>query len=87
MEREPVALKLGRQGRLVVPAALRRELGLEAGAELVARVESGRLVLEPRSAVVDRLRERFAQLPGSLADELIRERRLDSSGVAVRLIR
>ena len=34
-------------GRLVVPKALRDELGLEAGVELEIRVREGRLELEP----------------------------------------
>ncbi len=69
------AVKLGRQGRLVVPAPLRQELGLEMGDELVARAEEGRLIFEPRAAVVRRLRERFKDVKGSLADELLAERR------------
>lgn len=69
------AVKLGKQGRLVVPASLRRELGLELGDELIARAEDGRLIFEPRAAVVTRLRERFNNIEGSLADELIAERR------------
>ena len=68
------------QGRLVVPAHLRRQLGISPGDVLVARAEDGRLVLEPREAIIGRLRARFAALPAgvSLADELIAERREES---------
>lgn len=61
----------------MVPAPLRRRLGLEAGDVLVARAEEDRLVLERRKAVLDRLRRRFAKVPAgvSLVDELIAERR------------
>lgn len=59
----------------MVPAPLRRELGLETGDELVARAENGRLVFEPRAAVIERLRARFEDVKGSLADELLAERR------------
>jgi AbrB family looped-hinge helix DNA binding protein len=72
-------VKLGKQGRLVVPASLRQELGLEMGDELVARVEEGRLIFEPRAAVVKRLRERFKDVKGSLADELLAERREEAA--------
>ena len=72
------AVKLGKQGRLVVPASLREALGLEAGAELVARVEEGRLVFEPKAAVMARLRGRFARVEGSLAAELLEERRQEA---------
>lgn len=73
------AVKLGKQGRLVVPAPLRQELGLEAGDELVARVEDGRLVFEPRAAVAARLRTRFGGVKVSLADELLKERRTEAA--------
>lgn len=73
------AVKLGKQGRIVVPAPLRQELGLEMGDELVARVEEGRLIFEPRAAVVKRLRERFKDVKGSLANELLAERREEAA--------
>lgn len=67
---------LDRQGRLVIPAALRRLLGFEEGDVLVARTEAGRLILEKQETIKRRLKARFSQLPpGSLADELIAERR------------
>jgi AbrB family looped-hinge helix DNA binding protein len=53
-------VRLGAQGRLVVPAELREELGLGEGAELAIRSDGRRLILEPRSEVLRRLRRRFA---------------------------
>ena len=72
-----VEVHLGRQGRLVIPAALRQLLGFEEGDTLVAREEAGRLVLEKQAMVKQRLKARFAQVlkDRSLADELIVERR------------
>jgi AbrB family looped-hinge helix DNA binding protein len=69
--------RLGDQGRLVIPAAARRALGLRAGDVLSVRVEADHLVLERRAAVLARLRERFAAVPRSvsLVDELLSERR------------
>ena len=55
-----VEVSVGRQGRLVIPAVLRRSLGLGEGDTLVARQEQGRLVLEKPSAIRQRLRDRFA---------------------------
>lgn len=63
----------------MVPAPLRQELGLELGDELVARAEEGRLIFEPRAAVVKRLRERFKDVKGSLASELLAERREEAA--------
>ena len=73
------AVKLGKQGRLVIPVSLRHELGLELGDELVARAEEGRLIFETRAAVVARLRDRFKNVEGSLADELLAERREEAA--------
>lgn len=68
---------LGRQGRLVIPAPLRRSLGFEEGDTLIARSDEGRLVLEKQETIKQRLKARFSHLPKnrSLADELIAERR------------
>ncbi len=72
-----VEVSLGRQGRLVIPAPLRRSLGLEEGDRLVARQEAGRLVLEKPEQIKQRLKARFAQVPleRRLVEELIAERR------------
>ena len=71
-----VEVHLGQQGRLVIPASLRRSLKLSAGDKLIAREEEGRIVLEKQSAIKQRLKNRFAQIPEnrSLTDELIIER-------------
>jgi len=70
------AVVLGVQGRLVVPAEVRRELGLAAGDELVLHTEDGRLVLERREDAARRLRGLFASSAtrGSV-EELLTERR------------
>jgi AbrB family looped-hinge helix DNA binding protein len=76
-----VPLRIGPQGRVVIPAELRRELGLEPGETLMARVDSGRLVLERRGEILSRLRSelREATPPGtSMVDELIAERRAEA---------
>ena len=75
-----VEVSLGRQGRLVIPAALRRSLGLSEGDTLVARQEEGRLVLEKPEAIRQRLRARFARVraEGQLVDELLAERRQEA---------
>jgi len=74
---EPAEIRVGPQGRLVIPASLRRTLGIDPGDTLVIRLEDNRLVLEKRETILARLRDRFRRVPPevSLADELIRERR------------
>jgi AbrB family looped-hinge helix DNA binding protein len=80
-DEETLEVTIGPQGRLVIPASLRRRLGIEPGEVLIARAEDDRLVLERRNAILTRLRRRFAEVPDgiSLADELIAERRRESA--------
>lgn len=66
---------LGPQGRIVVPAAVRRELGLVEGSPLAVRTEGRRLILEPRGEVLRRVRARYAKPGKRLSDELVRDRR------------
>lgn len=76
MARTPsVPVRLGPQGRLVVPVELRRDLGLEEGTELAIRSDGHRLILEPKSEILRRLRRRFTDVDTSLSDELASDRR------------
>ena len=69
-------VQLGAQGRLVVPAPIRKALGFRPGEMLVARVEDDHLVVEKPESVERRIRDRFRKSRGrSLADELVAERR------------
>ncbi|MGH8897953.1 MAG: AbrB/MazE/SpoVT family DNA-binding domain-containing protein [Egibacteraceae bacterium] len=70
-----VEVRVGPKGRVVIPAAVRQVLGIDEGAVLVARVEGDELVLTSRAVVKRRLREMFADAPGSMAEDLIAERR------------
>ncbi len=70
-------VRLGEQGRLVIPAALRKSLGFEPGDTLIARLEDERLILEKQETVQRRLKARFFHVrkDTSLANELIAQRR------------
>lgn len=74
---QPTTLRLSQQGRIVIPAEIRRHLGMHPGEELVARVEDGQLVLEPQANILRRLHDRFAKLPAHvrLSDMVIAQRR------------
>lgn len=72
-------VRLGAQGRLVVPAPIRKALGFSDGETLVARIAKDHLVIEKTGAVERRVHERFAKASGRcLADELINERRREA---------
>ena len=69
-------IHLSAQGRVVIPAALRRALGFHAGVALVARSEDGRLVIEKADIIKQRLKARFTAVSDrSLAAELVKDRR------------
>lgn len=79
---EHADVRVGPQGRLVIPARLRDALHLGPGEVLVAHVDGDRLVLERRVAVLDRLRTAFgAAVPRrvSLVDELLADRREEAA--------
>ena len=73
-----VRLRIGAQGRVVLPAGLRSALGFEEGTTVVAYVEGeGRLVIESPEAIQRALLAEWSEVAGgrSLVDELLAERR------------
>ncbi len=81
MARKGTAVVIGKQGRVVIPADIRNKVGLNEGDILVVRAEEGRIVLEKRERVLDRVMNWFVHVPAdvSLADELIAERRAEAT--------
>jgi len=73
-------VRLGAQGRVVIPANLRKALNLKPGDRLIARQEGNSIVLERRQDIEQRLWALFSHIPPeeSLADELIAERRQEA---------
>lgn len=74
---------VNRDGRVLIPAQVRRDLGLTAGSTLLLSVEDGRVVLESREQLVARMRREIAESwqgdpEASLADELIADRRAEA---------
>jgi AbrB family looped-hinge helix DNA binding protein len=70
-------VRVGPQGRFVIPASIRRAMGIVPGETLIVRAKDGQLVLEKPDRVLARLKSTFANVPSdvSLVDELISERR------------
>jgi AbrB family looped-hinge helix DNA binding protein len=77
-----VEVTVNDQGRVTIPAQVRRAAGIEAGVPLVAYVEDGRVVIETREQLADRIRRDVAAAwtgEGSVVDELIADRRADAA--------
>lgn len=76
-------LVVGDRGRIVLPSALRNELGLERGTQMLATAErDGSLRLRPYRAVADGARGLLAgRAPTDVSpvDELLSERRAEAA--------
>ena len=71
-------LRINENGRVVIPAAFRRALGINAGDEVVLRMEDDELritTLKRRLERAQRLVRKHVKPGTSLVDELIAERR------------
>lgn len=70
-------------GRITIPAPVRRAAGIEPGQRLVAYVEDGRVVLEEWGHLLRRVQARVAAStaghPGAAVDELIADRRAEAA--------
>lgn len=73
-----VRVKLGKQGRLVVPAELRRAMGIEGEDDLVAWAEDGKLVFQRREAFEEELWKELADADWTV-DEFVAERRAEAA--------
>ena len=75
---EEARTHISENGRLVIPSSFRRALGIEAGDEIVLRLEDNELRITTQRLRLAKAKElvRRHVAPGtSLVDELIRERR------------
>jgi AbrB family looped-hinge helix DNA binding protein len=73
--------RLGEDGRLVIPAALRKELGLHPGDTLVIESDGDSLLVRGYDRVLREVQDSLAacRVPGAdLADELIADRRAEA---------
>ncbi len=70
-------LSVGKQGRIVIPASLRSQLAIEPGAQLVAWVEDGRLIMESKQQLWQSIHQACRKITKEmdLAEELINDRR------------
>jgi AbrB family looped-hinge helix DNA binding protein len=73
-----VKTRINEQGRIVIPAEIRREMNIKPGETVLMSFEDGVLKIESHRARIRRIQEEFKKYakPGVLAsDELIAERR------------
>jgi bifunctional DNA-binding transcriptional regulator/antitoxin component of YhaV-PrlF toxin-antitoxin module len=74
--------KLNDEGRLVIPAVCRRQMGLQAGQEVIIKITSEGLLLTSYDQALDQFQDEVTKLVGpgvSLVDEVIAERRAEAA--------
>lgn len=79
MKQFPV--KLGEGGRVVIPADVRKEPGIDIGDELMLHMEEGKLILLTRKKAIHYVQEQMAKYEIGdrvLSQELMDERRRES---------
>ena len=78
---ETYTTRLEKSGRILIPVAVRRHLGLSEGSQVLVKVEeSGALQVTSRSQALAKVREQIRKyIPAGqdLAGELIRDRRAE----------
>ncbi|MGD0547326.1 MAG: AbrB/MazE/SpoVT family DNA-binding domain-containing protein [Terracidiphilus sp.] len=78
---EQVFTTVSSKGQMVIPAAIREALGIEAGTRIAIRIEGEELVLAPQTlaAKLSLLKELRGCMAGgpSMTDMLLEERRRD----------
>ncbi|MFL5255300.1 MAG: AbrB/MazE/SpoVT family DNA-binding domain-containing protein [Rhodopila sp.] len=79
----PQSVVMASNGRLVIPANVRSELGMQNGGNFIIHVEDGQVRLEPIHAAVARAQaivRRYVPEGVSLVDELAEDRRREAEG-------
>ena len=79
---ETYTTRLEKSGRILIPAAVRRHLGLSEGSQVLVKVEkSGALQVTTRSQALAKVRQEIRKyIPAGrdLAEELVRDRRAEA---------
>lgn len=73
--------KIGEGGRLIIPAAYRKALGLHVGDELIIRLEAGEIRLFRQSQAIQRIRavaKKHALKRKSYTDDFLTIRKKDA---------
>jgi AbrB family looped-hinge helix DNA binding protein len=76
-----VTTKVTQGGRIVIPAEMRKQLGIEIGEDLNLQLENDSLRVTTRQAALRRIQQKLRELAPeglSLVDELIADRRREA---------
>ena len=71
-------MTVGPKGQIVIPAELRKELGIKPGDKVRLEQEGDTLKIISRKAIAAKLKGKYADLGVSLSEELLLERRAEA---------
>nr|CAA6819257.1 MAG: Unknown protein [uncultured Thiotrichaceae bacterium] len=75
---QELSIAVGQNGRVVIPANIRQQIGIKQGQHLLISLDGEKIVLEKTTGILNRLQQRFKDIPTSLSEELIEERRAEA---------
>jgi AbrB family looped-hinge helix DNA binding protein len=76
-----IKVKVTENGRMVLPAAVRKQLGLEKGGTVIVELGDEEVTLRSVEQVIDKAKAifaKYADLPGTSVDDFLANRRADS---------
>ena len=71
---QELMVSVGQNGRIVIPANIRKLLNLKQGQVLKLHLENEKIIFEKTDDIVGKLKKRFGSIQNSLSEELILER-------------
>jgi AbrB family looped-hinge helix DNA binding protein len=75
----PITVTVSSKGQMILPAAIRKELGIAPGTKVSVRVEAGKVILDPQNleAKMRRIKSMRGITAGGppVCDELLEDRR------------
>jgi AbrB family looped-hinge helix DNA binding protein len=76
---QEISIAVGQNGRVVIPASIRQQIGIKQGQHLLLRLEGDKIILEKTTGLLNKLQQRFKEIPCSLSEELIEQRRAEAA--------
>ncbi len=80
VDKNEYTVRIGREGRIVIPSELRKKLGLKKGDTVKIKVERNKIFLQfvSLNELEEKIWKKFEKVKGSLAEELLEERRKEA---------
>jgi bifunctional DNA-binding transcriptional regulator/antitoxin component of YhaV-PrlF toxin-antitoxin module len=75
-----VSISVDAQGRIVIPLRMRKALGITGKGYLAAKIEKGKLILEPPETFWNDVTNMFDRVSPSLSKKLLADRRKEAKG-------